>query len=55
MPSFYGFSMQPDSPLRRGLRLEYATLFWNVMGSAVVVAVAVKAGSAALAGSGSIH
>jgi divalent metal cation (Fe/Co/Zn/Cd) transporter len=44
--------MQPDSFLRRGLWLEYATLLWNVVGSAVVVAVAVNTGSAALAGFG---
>jgi hypothetical protein len=39
--------------LRRGLRLEYATLGWNVVGSAVVIAAAVTARSVALAGSGS--
>lgn len=38
--------------LRRGLRLEYATLAWNVVGSAVVLLAAVSARSAALAGFG---
>jgi hypothetical protein len=38
--------------LRRGLRLEYATLGWNVVGSAVVIAAAVTARSVALAGFG---
>jgi divalent metal cation (Fe/Co/Zn/Cd) transporter len=37
---------------RRGLRLEYATLGWNVVGSAVVLAAAVSARSVALAGFG---
>lgn len=36
--------------LRRGLRLEYATLGWNVVGTAVVIAAAVAARSVALAG-----
>jgi divalent metal cation (Fe/Co/Zn/Cd) transporter len=38
--------------LRRGLRLEYATLAWNVVGTAVVIAAAIRAGSVALAGFG---
>jgi hypothetical protein len=38
--------------LRRGLRLEYTTLGWNVVGSAVVIAAAVTARSVALAGFG---
>jgi divalent metal cation (Fe/Co/Zn/Cd) transporter len=38
--------------LRRGLHLEYATLAWNVVGSAVVLAAAVGARSVALAGFG---
>lgn len=38
--------------LRRGLWLEYATLGWNVVGSAVVLGAAVLAGSVALAGFG---
>lgn len=38
--------------LLRGLRLEYATLAWNVVGSVVVLAAAVGAHSVALAGFG---
>ena len=38
--------------LRRGLRLEYATLAWNVVGSVVLLAAAVPVGSLALAGFG---
>ncbi len=38
--------------VRRGLRLEYATLGWNVVGSAVVLAAALLARSVALAGFG---
>jgi divalent metal cation (Fe/Co/Zn/Cd) transporter len=38
--------------LRRGLRLEYATLGWNVVGSVVVLAAAIVARSVALAGFG---
>jgi divalent metal cation (Fe/Co/Zn/Cd) transporter len=38
--------------LRRGLLLEYATLGWNVVGTVVVVAAAIGAGSVALAGFG---
>ncbi|WP_434619550.1 cation transporter [Arthrobacter sp. A5] len=37
---------------RRGLRLEYATLGWNVIGLAVLAAAALQAGSPALAGFG---
>lgn len=37
---------------RRGLRLEYATLGWNVIGSVLVLAAAVAARSVALAGFG---
>ena len=37
---------------RRGLRLEYATLGWNVVGSVLVLAAAVVARSVALAGFG---
>jgi divalent metal cation (Fe/Co/Zn/Cd) transporter len=38
--------------LRRGLWLEYATLGWNVVGTVIVVAAAIAAGSVALAGFG---
>jgi divalent metal cation (Fe/Co/Zn/Cd) transporter len=38
--------------LRRGLLLEYTTLGWNVVGTAIVVAAAISAGSIALAGFG---
>ena len=38
--------------LRRGLRLEYATLGWNVVGVVVVAVAAISAGSVALAGFG---
>jgi hypothetical protein len=38
--------------LRRGLRLEYATLGWNVVGCVVLAAPAIAAGSVALAGFG---
>jgi divalent metal cation (Fe/Co/Zn/Cd) transporter len=38
--------------LRRGLRLEYATLGWNVVGVGIVIAAAVAARSVALAGFG---
>lgn len=41
-----------DQLLRRGLYLEYATLAWNVVGTVVIVAAAISAGSAALAGFG---
>jgi hypothetical protein len=38
--------------LQRGLLLEYVTLVWNVVGTAVIVAAAVSARSVALAGFG---
>jgi divalent metal cation (Fe/Co/Zn/Cd) transporter len=38
--------------LRRGLLLEYTTLAWNVVGTVVIVAAAIKARSVALAGFG---
>jgi len=38
--------------LRRGLRLEYVTLAWNVVGSVLVLAAAAAARSVALAGFG---
>ncbi len=38
--------------LRRGLRLEYATLGWNVVGLGILAAAAIQAGSPALAGFG---
>ena len=38
--------------LRRGLRLEYATLGWNVVGSAIAITAAVASRSVALAGFG---
>jgi divalent metal cation (Fe/Co/Zn/Cd) transporter len=38
--------------LRRGLLLEYTTLGWNVVGTVIVVAAAIAAGSVALAGFG---
>lgn len=38
--------------LKRGLRLEYITLGWNVVGAIVVIAAAIAAGSVALAGFG---
>lgn len=41
-----------ESLRRRGLRLEYATLTWNVVGSALVLVAAVAARSVALAGFG---
>ena len=37
---------------QRGLRLEYATLGWNIVGAVVVLAAAVMARSVALAGFG---
>lgn len=41
-----------DALLRTGLRLEYATLGWNVVGTVVVVVAALAARSVALAGFG---
>ncbi len=38
--------------LRRGLRLEYLTLLWNIVGSVIVIATAISADSVALAGFG---
>ena len=39
-----------DALTRRGLRLEYATLGWNVIGVPILVIAAVRSGSAAAAG-----
>ena len=46
--------MDDEGPalLRRGLRLEFATLGWNVVGVAVLAVAAIRAGSVALAGFG---
>ena len=44
--------MTPTNLLKRGLRLEYITLAWNVIGSAIVISSAIAAGSVALAGFG---
>lgn len=41
-----------DRLLRQGLRLEYVTLGWNMVGTVVVVAAALSAHSVALAGFG---
>jgi hypothetical protein len=41
-----------DTLTRRGLRLEYATLGWNVVGVPVLVVAALRSGSAADAGFG---
>ena len=41
-----------DNLLKRGLYLEYITLAWNIVGSALVLAVAVSTGSVAFAGFG---
>ena len=41
-----------DTLTRRGLRLEYATLGWNVIGVPVLVVAAIRSGSAAAAGFG---
>src|SRR4051812_40537142 len=38
--------------LNRGLYLEYLTLIWNVVGSAIIIGAAYLAGSVALAGFG---
>lgn len=45
-------TLHREGLLRRGLRLEYATLGWNVAGLGVLAAAAVRAGSPALAGFG---
>jgi len=42
----------PETLLRRGLALEYATLSWNVVGTVVLIIAALSAGSVALAGFG---
>ena len=47
-----GSDQSAASLIRRGLLLEYATLGWNVVGSAVVIVAAIAAGSVALAGFG---
>jgi divalent metal cation (Fe/Co/Zn/Cd) transporter len=44
--------MTHSSLLRRGLWLEYATLGWNLVGTAVVLISAIRTTSAALAGFG---
>ena len=44
--------MIPTNLLKRGLRLEYLTLAWNVIGTAIVISSAIAAGSVALAGFG---
>jgi divalent metal cation (Fe/Co/Zn/Cd) transporter len=41
-----------DALTRRGLRLEYATLAWNVVGVPILVVAAIQSGSAAAAGFG---
>jgi divalent metal cation (Fe/Co/Zn/Cd) transporter len=41
-----------DVLLRRGLNLEYVTLSWNVVGSAIVIAAGTRVGSVALTGFG---
>lgn len=41
-----------ETLLHRGLILEYATLSWNAVGTVVVIAAALAAGSVALAGFG---
>jgi len=41
-----------DTLTRRGLRLEYATLAWNVIGVPILVIAAIQSGSAAAAGFG---
>ncbi|SDL64521.1 cation transporter [Arthrobacter sp. ok362] len=45
-------TLQSEGLLRRGLRLEYATLGWNVIGLGVLAAAAIGAASPALAGFG---
>ena len=44
--------MRSDLLLSRGLRLEYATLGWNVIGTVIVISAAIAAGSVALVGFG---
>jgi divalent metal cation (Fe/Co/Zn/Cd) transporter len=41
-----------DAMVRRGLRLEYATLGWNVVGVPLLAVAAIRSGSAAAAGFG---
>jgi divalent metal cation (Fe/Co/Zn/Cd) transporter len=41
-----------DTMTRRGLRLEYSTLAWNVVGVPILVVAAIRSGSAAAAGFG---
>jgi divalent metal cation (Fe/Co/Zn/Cd) transporter len=41
-----------DTLTRRGLRLEYATLGWNLVGVPLLVVAAIRSGSAAAAGFG---
>ncbi len=45
-------SVQSSDLLKHGLLLEYITLGWNVVGTVVVVAAAIRARSVALAGFG---
>lgn len=45
-------SKDPGLLLRRGLRLEYTTLGWKIIGLGVLAAAALRAGSPALAGFG---
>jgi divalent metal cation (Fe/Co/Zn/Cd) transporter len=45
-------SLLHDVLIRRGLRLEYATLAWNVIGVPLLVFAAIRSGSAAAAGFG---
>jgi len=45
-------TMPPSALLERGVRLEYLTLGWNVVGSIVVIGAAVSSRSVALAGFG---
>ncbi|MCB8882915.1 hypothetical protein ACELLULO517_21895 [Acidisoma cellulosilytica] len=42
----------PNRLLRRGLWLEYATLAWNVVGTPVMIAMAIASSSTAMAGFG---
>ncbi len=51
-PTMNHFPQADDRLLRRGLLLEYITLVWNVVGTAVVIAAAIPAISVALAGFG---
>jgi divalent metal cation (Fe/Co/Zn/Cd) transporter len=51
-PAQYALAPHASRLRSRGLRLEFATLGWNVVGSVVVLAAAVAARSVALAGFG---